>query len=143
MVNSRQKGKVGETLVKKFLEDNTPHKWDFTPGSGSGLIKGDLHIQGKNNYFCVEVKNYAESPLNDKVLTSKTNDLVQWWTKLVTQSKNKKPLLFFKYNRSKLFVATSIKPTSVDKYLDFRWLDCYVMLAEDWIGKEEIKWLVS
>lgn len=143
MVNPRQKGKIGENLVKKFLDTNTNYTWDFTPGSGSGIIKGDLHIKEKNNSFCIEVKNYADSPISDKMLTNKTNDFVQWWTKLVLQSKNKHPLLFFKYNRSKLFVATSIKPSNVDNYLDFRGLDCYIMLAEDWIGKEEIKWLVS
>ena len=141
--NSRQKGKKGESLVQDFLHEYTDYTSELTPGSGNGLIKGDLHIKGKNNFFCIEVKNYAESPLTDKIFTSKTNNLIQWWTKLVVQSKNKSPLLFFRYNRSKLFVATSIKPTEVKKYLDINWLNCYIMLAEEWITKEDIKWLVS
>lgn len=144
MVNSRQKGKVGEAKVKEFLETRTPYKFEYTPGSGSGLIKGDLYIPNKKNFFCIEVKNYAESPLNDKILTSKTNDFVQWWTKLQKQSVPPlRPLLFFKYNRSKLFVATDIKPTNVQKYIDIPWLKCYIMLSEEWIEKEEIKWLHS
>lgn len=142
-INSRQKGKAGEQLVKSFLEKHSEHSFSFTPGSGSGIIKGDLHIEGKKNTFCIEVKSYAESPLTDKVFTSNTNNLVQWWIKLQKQSKNKSPLLFFKYNRSKLFVGTDIKPTNVNKYLDIRWLNCYIMLAEEWITQEKIEWVAS
>ena len=141
MVNPRQKGKVGEKLVKEFLEKETPYTFDYTPGSGSGTIKGDLRIPQYRNVFCIEVKNYAESPISDKILTSKTNDFVQWWTKLQKQAKPLSPLLFFKYNRSKLFVSTDIKPANVEKYLDIPWLNCYIMEASEWIKKENITWL--
>lgn len=143
MVNSRQKGKVGEKLVLDFLNKHTPYDWDYTPGSGSGNIKGDLHIPKYKNAFCVEVKNYKESPISDKVLTNKSNDFVCWWTKLKMQSKPKRPLLFFRYNRSKLFVATNIKPTKVIKRLDIPSLECYIMLAEEWIIEENVAWLTS
>lgn len=143
MVNPRQKGAIGENKVKEFLDSKTPYTFERTPGSGSGAIKGDLYIPNRRNKFCIEVKNYAESPFNDKILTSKTNDFVLWWTKLNKQSGTHKPLLIFRYNRSKLFVATSIKPTNVDKYIDIPWMKCYVMLLEDWIEKEEIEWLHS
>ena len=143
MVNPRQKGKIGEALVKEFLESKTPHIFDYTPGSGSGKIKGDLYIPGKRNVFCIEIKNYAESPFNDKILTSKTNDFVLWWTKLQKQSGVHKPLLFFRYNRSKLFVATQDKPVHVEKYIDIPWLMCYIMLSDEWIDKESIQWLIS
>lgn len=142
MVNPRAKGKVGEKLVKEFLEANTPYKFEYTPGSGSGSIKGDLMIPKYRNVFCIEVKNYAESPISDKILTNKTNDFVNWWTKLQKQAGAQKPLLFFRYNRSKLFVATSIKPVNVEKYIDIPWLNCYILLANEWIEKEEIKWLI-
>lgn len=141
MVNTRQKGKIGENKVREFLNSNTEHIFEYTPGSGSGSIKGDLHIPGYKNVFCIEVKNYAESPFNDKILTNKTNDFVQWWTKLVKQAGTMRPLLFFKYNRSKLFVATDIKPTNVEKYIDIPWLNCYIMLSDEWISKESILWL--
>jgi hypothetical protein len=141
MVNPRQKGKIGEALVKKLLENKTGLEFSYTPGSGSGKIKGDLHIEGRKNVFCIEIKNYAESPLNDKILTSKTNDFVQWWTKLQKQSGVLKPLLFFKYNRSKIFVATDIRPTNVEKYIDIPWLSCYIIECNEWLDKENIKWL--
>ena len=142
MVNPRAKGAIGENKVKEFLDSSTPYTFERTPGSGSGKIKGDLHIPGYRNVFCIEVKNYAESPFNDKILTSKTNDFVQWWTKLQKQSGTMKPLLFFRYNRSKLFVATSVKPANVEKYIDIPWLNCYVMLSDEWIERETIKWLI-
>ena len=143
MVNSRAKGAIGENKVKEFLDSRTPYTFERTPGSGSGKIKGDLHIPGFRNVFCIEVKNYAESPLNDKILTSKTNDFVLWWTKLQKQAGIQKPLLIFKYNRSKLFVATDVKPTYVEKYIDIPWLNCYIMMLEEFIEKEQIKWLHS
>lgn len=141
MVNPRQKGAIGENKVKEFLDSRTPYTFERTPGSGSGNIKGDLYIPKRKNVYCIEVKNYAESPFNDKILTSKTNDFVQWWTKLQKQAGVMKPLLFFRYNRSKIFVATDIKPRNVEKYIDIPWLNCYIMLSEEWIEKEEITWL--
>ena len=142
MVNPRAKGALGENKVKEFLDSRTPYTFERTPGSGNGTIKGDLHLPNKRNVFCIEVKNYAESPFNDKILTNKTNDFVQWWTKLQKQSGTMKPLLIFKYNRSKLFVCTEVKPANVEKYIDIRWLNCYIMLLDEWIEKEEIEWLI-
>jgi hypothetical protein len=142
MVNPRAKGAIGENKVKEFLDSRTPYTFERTPGSGNGLIKGDLHIPKFKNVFCIEVKNYAESPFNDKILTSKTNDFVQWWTKLQKQAGIQKPLLIFKYNRSKLFVGTDVKPSKVEKYIDIPWLNCYIMLLEEWIDKEDITWLI-
>lgn len=142
MVNPRAKGAIGENKVKEFLDSRTPYTFERTPGSGNGKIKGDLHIPGRRNVFCIEVKNYAESPFNDKILTNKSNDFVLWWTKLQQQSAAMLPLLIFKYNRSKLFVATDVKPTNVEKYIDIPWLNCYVMLLDEWIERETIKWLI-
>lgn len=143
MVNSRQKGKLGEAKVKEFLEKGSGHIFEFTPGSGNGKIKGDLYIPKVNNRFCIEVKNHAESPFCDKVLTNRSNPFVTWWNKLKKECGSMQPLLFFKYNRSKLFVATDMKPVNVEKYIDIPWLKCYIMLSDEWIGKEKIEWLGS
>jgi len=142
MVNPRAKGALGENKVKEFLDARTPYTFERTPGSGSGLIKGDLYIPKYKNTYCIEVKNYADSHLNDKVLTSKTNEFVGWWTKLQRQSGIMRPLLIFKYNRSKLFVATDLKPTNVEKRIDIPHLNCYTCLLEEWIEREPIQWLI-
>lgn len=144
-INSRTKGARGEASVCEVLCANSGLNFERTPGSGSGKIKGDLYVLGKKNTFCIEVKNYAESPLSDKVLTNKTNNLNVWWTKLLVQAKqcNQQPLLIFKYNRSKLFVVTHIKPANVENFLYFSSLNCYIMLLDDWLKKEKIIWLTN
>ena len=53
---------------------------------------------------------------------------------------NQKPLLFFKYNRSKVFVATEHKPKSC-KYMFISWLNCYVLLAEEWLNLENTEFI--
>ena len=143
LVNSRQKGARGEESVRELLNAATGLVFERTPGSGCGAIKGDVYLPGKRNRFCIEVKFYAESPLSDKVLTNKTNNLVQWWTKLRTQAKacRQEPLLFFKYNRSKTFVVTSTKPEVLNKFLYISTLDCYIMLSDEWLQTERIRWL--
>jgi Holliday junction resolvase len=141
-VNSRAKGARGEIGVRDLLCKASGLDFQRTPGSGSGKIKGDLHLVGRKNTFCIEVKNYEESPLNDKVFTSKTNNLVVWWTKLIQQATacGQEPLLFFKYNRSKVFVVTRQKPVVVEMFLYISWLKCYTMLSEEWLSKERIIW---
>lgn len=145
MVNPRQKGALGEMLVQEFLNKHTSHVFERTPGSGNGNIKGDLYIPNKKNVYMIEVKNYAESPISDKLLTNKSNDFIKWWDKLTVECfyKHQDPLLFFKYNRSKLYVATGKKPANVRNYLDLGLWNCYIMLADEWIEKEKIKWLHS
>lgn len=135
MVNSRQKGDRGEKLCIEFLKDYV--ELEQTPGSGSGKIKGDLHCKGIN--FCIEVKNYKEDPLGSTILCNKTSLIPQWWEKLKSCSK-KEPLLFYRWNRSKWFVVTASKPVKTKNYLDFPVQGCYVLLAEEWLQTEEIKW---
>lgn len=143
-VNSRTKGARGENSVRDLLVQHSGIPFERTPGSGSGKIKGDLHIPNKVNRYCIEVKNYAESPLHDKIFTSKTSNLVVWWTKLCSQATScgQEPLLIFKYNRSKLFVVTADKPISTEKFLYISWLNCYIMLCDDWLSNERITWLI-
>lgn len=142
-VNPRQKGAACETVVQKKLIEHTGLAFERVPGSGAGAIKGDLHIPSKNDRYCIEIKHYADSHFNDKIFTSKTNNVVLWWTKIKQQAKatNKEPLLIFKYNRSKFFVCVGTKPANTENYVDIRWLGCYTMLLDEWLTKETIRWL--
>lgn len=143
-VNARAKGARGEYLVRDLLRSSTGLAFERVPASGAlHYLKGDLYVPHAINRFCIEIKNYAESPLNDKIFTSKTNNLVLWWNKLIEQATNgnQDPLLFFKYDRSKLYVCTDIKPVKTKKYLYISWLSCYIILAEDWLSNEKIDWI--
>ena len=145
MVDSRAKGARGEYLVRDMLRDATGLKFERVPSSGAlEYLKGDLYVPNQRNYYCIEVKNYKDSPLSDKVFTQpKTNNLVKWWKKIVIQAigGDQKPLLFFKYDRSKVFVVTEEKPENTIEYLFIRFLDCYVLLAEDWLKHEKVEFI--
>jgi hypothetical protein len=97
-------------MVKKLKED-TGLNWKRVPGSGAlhqdhGL-KGDVYVPNEHNYWCCEVKHYKDPQLTSKILTDKDPMLLQWWSQAVRQAEqtDKKPILFFKHDRSKWFVA--------------------------------------
>lgn len=145
MVDSRAKGARGEYLVRDMLRAHKKLQFERIPSSGAlAYLKGDLYVPHEKNCYCIEVKNYEKSPLSDKIFTQpKTNSLIQWWRKLKNQARDMKqePLLFFKYNRSKVFVVTETAPEYTD-YMRISWLECYVCLAEDWLRNEEIDFIL-
>lgn len=139
MVDSRVKGAAGETKVRDVLRQYTKLQWERVPGSGAldpkhGL-KGDLYVPGKVNRYCVEVKNYKDDHLTSKILTSKNPQLIEWWEQTLRESKQvgKKPLLIFKFDRSKLFVAYQDFPPDSLAFLGIHTdeHDFYVSMLED------------
>ena len=145
MVDSRAKGARGEYLVRDMLRDATDLQFERVPASGAlEYLKGDLYVPHAKNRFCIEVKNYESSPLSDKIFTAKkTNNLIRWWVKLLQQAAggNQEPLLFFKYNRSPVFVVTNLLLENTNEWLRIEWLDCYVLLAETWLKKEPTRFV--
>jgi Holliday junction resolvase len=143
-INPRAKGQRGEYAVRDLLRQYTGLVFERVPSSGAlAYQKGDIYVPNEKNNFCIEVKNYKESHINDKILTSKTNKIVEWWDKIEEQAIDcdRHPLLFVKYDRSKIFVVTNLKPVKVKNYLYISFLKCYIILAEEWLRKEQIKWL--
>ena len=144
MVDSRAKGARGEYLVRDLLREYTNLQFERVPMSGAlEYLKGDLYVPNEKNYFCIEVKNYSDTPLTDKILTQKkTNNLTKWWKKLVIQAEGggQDPLLFFKYNRSKIYVVTDVSPEYIN-YIYISELGCYVTLAEEWLDKEKVEFI--
>lgn len=138
MVSARQKGATGENQLIKFLKEQTGIVFERTPGSGSGKIKGDLY--NPKIKACIECKFYKDDPFSSTILCNKTSLIPIWWKKLVKEAKTKKPLLFYKWNRSKWFVVTNVKPNNTKNYLDFPALNCYVLLAEEWTNTEDKLW---
>ena len=144
MVDSRAKGARGEYLVRDMLREYTGHQFERVPSSGAlEYLKGDLYVPHAKNKFCIEVKNYESSPLSDKIFTApKTNNLIKWWTKLERQAEggNQEPLLFFKYNRSPVFVCSGEEPDWTE-FIYISKLVCWVMLAEEWLDREKVEFL--
>ena len=152
VVDSRQKGVRTETLARDMLRKYTGLNWERVPGSGAldpkHQLKGDLYVPGQTNRFCVEVKGYADDHINSGLLTHKTPQLVEWWQQTDRQARqvDKLPLLIFKYDRSKLFVATVAYDLDM---LENRWLlysnggdyEFYIMLLEDWLSGSTVKFI--
>lgn len=145
MVDSRAKGARGEYLVRDMLREHTDLQFERVPSSGAlAYLKGDLYVPNKRNIFCIEVKNYSESPLTDKIFTQdKTNNLIRWWKKIVQQARDgeQEPLLFFKYDRSRIYVVSERQPQILEKYMHISWLSCYVMLADEWLVTENVEFI--
>ena len=146
VTDSRSKGARAETLVKDKLKELTGLNWERVPSSGAldpkhGL-KGDLYVPGEKNLYCVEVKHYADDNLTSSLLTAKTPTLLGWWEQSLRQGTQvgKKPLLIFKHDRSKLFVAFEQQPSSVNyKYITFtcaKGLKFHISLLDDFITNE-------
>ncbi len=149
MVDSRAKGARAETVARDMLRKHTKLNWERVPGSGAldpkHQLKGDLYVPGTQNLFCVEVKGYAEDHLTSHLLTSKSPQLIQFWQQTYRQAcqVNKAPLLIFKFDRSKLFVAFEDLPSQQYRFLC---VSCdghefFVALLEDWLEHEKTQFV--
>jgi len=49
--------------------------------------------------------------------------------------------LFFKYNRSAVFVVTDVLPEVTDHWMYLEWLGCYILLADVWLKEEKVEFL--
>ena len=141
MVDPRAKGAEGERQVRDLLRKHTELEFQRVPMSGAlDFMKGDVFLPNMHNNYCIEVKFYKDSHFSDKVLTAKkSNVFIQWWNQTIEQAKKAraKPALFFKYNRSKIFVAQKDKPENGLDYMYVNFLGCYVSLAQDWLLLEK------
>lgn len=149
MVDSKEKGARAEIAVRDELRKLTGLGWERTPSSGAldpiHLLKGDLYVPGHNNKYVVEVKHYADDNLTSSILTAKSPIMLMWWEQAIRQANscNKKALLIFKYDRSKLFVAFSKPPDGLYNYILLNINDymIYVALLHDWYEEENIKFI--
>ncbi len=152
MVDSRQKGARAETALKKQLVEKTELGWERIPASGAldaihGL-KGDLYVPNSNNNYCVEVKSYKESAINHLLLSGVAKPLIEWIEQAIRQGiqVSKKPILFFKHDRSKFFVCAWDEPANLERYIKYQYneeeLPVYLAYANDWLDKEKVQWVV-
>lgn len=144
MVDSRQKGARAENDAKKILIKYTGLNWQRIPMSGAldekhGL-KGDLYIPGEKQTYCVEVKHYKDDHLTSKILTTKTKpQLIKWWEQAEREAGqvDREPLLLFKFDRSKWFVATHKYPDFTDFiFINSNGYELFCMMLEEWLSKE-------
>lgn len=148
-VDSRDKGARAELKVRDELRAITGLKWERVPGSGAlnekhGL-KGDVYVPNEKNLYCVEIKHYADDHVNTGLFTHKNPQLIEWWEQTLRESAqvNKKPLLIYKHDRSKLFAAFLEMPSASYRYMFVNILghEFYTSLLEDYICHENPKFI--
>lgn len=144
-IDSRAKGARAETEVAKVLKSKTGLDFKRVPMSGglheSHQLKGDLYLVNSLNIFCIEVKHYKDDHLTSKVLTDRNPQLLEWWKQTVREAAqiSRKPLLIYKFDRSKLFVAFKDMPNSNYNFvfISVNGLEFYTAKLEDWLRYDQ------
>lgn len=106
---SKAKGSAYEQKIADLLSKEFNKEFRRVPLSGSiDYLKGDIWTPHDTAWwpYCIECKHYKEIEWNN-LLTSKTTNIFGFWAQTLREAEtmNKKPLLIFRWNRSKDFVA--------------------------------------
>ena len=108
------------------------------PLSGAiDYLKGDVWMPHDTAWFpyCIECKHYKEIERNN-LLTAKSTNMYSFWEQTVREAlvMHKKPLLIFRWNRSKDFVAFN-DDLIVDSYMEVKAFDHQfkITLLSDWL----------
>mgnify|MGYP000154958751 FL=1 len=146
---SKDKGTRAETLIKEELRRYTKLPWERTPLSGAlnekhGL-KSDLYIPNEHNLFTVECKHYKDDHFTTKLLTDKQPQIIEWWEQTLRQGKqvDRKPLLLFKHDRSKVFAAYEDMPDNDFRFVFMNLLgyNFYISLLSEWLQHEKPRFI--
>ena len=106
---SKIKGGAYEAKVRDILTKELKIEFKRMPLSGSiEYLKGDLWTPFDTAAwpYCIECKHYAEVNWNN-LLTAKSTELYQFWKQTCREAEvmQKKPLLIYRWNRSKDFIC--------------------------------------
>ena len=106
---SKLKGSAFEAKIAKYLSEEFNKQFRRVPLSGAlEWMKGDLIVIDDTAWFpwTIECKHYKSVEWNN-LLTAKSSEMFIFWTQTLREAEvmKKKPLLIFRWNRSKDFVA--------------------------------------
>lgn len=142
---SKEKGNRAEIKARDELRKLTGLPWERTPLSGAldekhGL-KSDLYVPNEKNHYCVEVKHYQDDHFNSGLFTHKDPQILVWWQQTLRESNQvgKKPLLIYKFDRSKMFAAFEEMPSANYRYvfINIPGYEFYTALLSDYIKYEQ------
>ena len=139
MVNkSKIKGTAYEAKINRYLNSHLDIEFERMPLSGEiEYLKGDLWTPHDTAAwpYCIECKHYKDIQWNN-LLTAKTTDLLQFWRQAEREAEvmKKKPLLIFRWNRSKDFIGWN-DDIVVDHYVEVKSFGCHFKITQldDWI----------
>jgi len=119
---SKAKGSAFESKIKDKLNEEFPNlQFERVPLSGAiSYLKGDIWTPHDTASWpwCIEAKHYAEIEWGN-LLTAKSSDLHNFWRQTLREAEvmAKRPLLIFRANRSKDYVAYN-DYIKVDNYVE-------------------------
>jgi hypothetical protein len=136
---SKAKGSAYESKIVAILnKEFSTLQFERVPLSGAiSYLKGDIWTPHDTAAFpwCIEAKHYKEINWNN-LLTAKSTEMYKFWeqTQREADVMGKKPLLIFRWDRSKDYVAFS-DDIEVENYLQ---VSCFghafkISLLSDWL----------
>lgn len=158
-IDSREKGKRGEYLVRDALRKKTAMQWERVPGSGAfganhGL-KGDVYLpstEGHASRYCFEVKWYKDEQLTSNILNNGVSQIEKWWDQTAREAveMNLRPALVFKKDRGQWLIALDSEDPLVSKLAEYHHVifskkDTTLVIGvfEVWLNKLSIEELVK
>ena len=142
---STAKGTRAESALVKLLQRMTGENFQRTPGSGALganlMLKGDLFIPQCTNLFTIEDKHYKENSYDVRLLTNTSMNWSMWWEQTIRQAgqNSNKPLLVFKWDRSKWYATTLEKPSNTEYMYDSK-TETYTVHLDAWLAGEKMIW---
>lgn len=135
---SKAKGSAFEAKIAKIFTEEFGKEFKRVPLSGAlEWMKGDIVCIKDTAWFpyTIEAKHYKEINWNS-LLTAKSSDMFSFWEQTVREAKvmDKKPLLVFRWDRSKDYVAFD-DDTPVINYIEVSsfGLKFKICLLEEWL----------
>ena len=136
---SKLKGSAFEAKVVKILSESLGLDFKRMPLSGAiSYLKSDIWLPSDTAAwpFSVECKHYAELDHNN-FLTAKSTDILSFWEQVSKDAitMKKKPLLIYRWNRSKDFAAYNDFTIECKSYLEVNSFGHHfrIALLTDWL----------
>ena len=136
---SKAKGTTFETAMVKLLTQELGMEFKRMPLSGAiSYLKSDLWVPSDTAAwpFSTECKSYAEIEWNN-LLTAKSTELHEFWRQVLkdAETMKKKPLLLFKWNRSKPYAGYNDFTIECESYVEIKSFghNFRIALLTDWL----------
>jgi len=140
-----QKGSRFEYAIRDKLRAKTGTQWERTPLSGGGTLKGDLYCVNANYQYCFECKSFADTVIQENLLSAKSNNVFMWWEQCVREAKqmNRIPALVFKKDRGKPLIAVEeelpLNYLHLASDLGDEYVNVFIYLFDEWLEEKKPK----
>lgn len=121
---SKAKGSAYEAKIANMLTKEFGKEFKRVPLSGAlEWMKGDIVCIKDTAWFhwCIECKHYKEINWNN-LLTARSTEMYSFWDQAVREAEvmEKEPLLIFRWDRSKDFVAYADDIVQLENYIEVK-----------------------